>query len=125
MPLKNFAALGEALAQDSSLAVIYVDREGKVRSWSAGAEALFGHEATDALGRDAEIIIPQVHRDGPHAGLPRAVRSDWRGSGGWDPIEPMHCSGELVAAEVFLAPVKSAEGEMSGVLALFRRAVAI
>ena len=120
MPFQNFAALGEALSQDSSLAVIFVDREGIVRSWNAGAAALFGHPPTDALGRDAEIIIPQVHRSGHHAGLRRAVKSDWRGSGGWDPIEPMHRSGELVAAEVFLAPLKTAEGDMSGVLALFR-----
>ncbi len=45
-----------ANAQD---AIIYADRDGIIRLWNSGAEAMFGYRAEEALGQTLDIIIPE------------------------------------------------------------------
>jgi len=40
-------------------AVLFCDREGLVRYWNRGAEAMFGFSPEEALGRSMDIIIPE------------------------------------------------------------------
>ncbi len=39
-------------------AVIVVDTRGVIRQWNAGAEALFGHRADEALDQSLDLIVP-------------------------------------------------------------------
>jgi len=41
-------------------AVIYADRSGKIQLWNRAAAAVFGYEATEALGNSIDIIIPRT-----------------------------------------------------------------
>ena len=41
-------------AQD---AIIFADRDGVIRLWNAGAEAIFGYRAEEAVGRILDLII--------------------------------------------------------------------
>lgn len=120
MPSDVFSALGAALAHDIDTAAIFADGQGYVRFWNDGASALFGHAAEGALGRRVDLIVTREHREAHWIGFERAVRSPWRGSAAWDPIEALHANGDPVALEVFLLPVGRTEGRLSGVLALFR-----
>jgi PAS domain S-box-containing protein len=43
-------------------AVLFADREGKIRYWNAGAEDVFGWSAAEALGRSMDLIIPERQR---------------------------------------------------------------
>ncbi len=43
-------------------AVIFADREGIIRFWNPGAEALFGYAAEEALGQSLDIVIPEPLR---------------------------------------------------------------
>jgi len=53
-------------------AVIMMDEQGRVTSWNARAEALFGWSRDEAVGRIlAEMIIPPRHREAHTAGLKR------------------------------------------------------
>jgi len=113
-------ALSSAIAPNSRLAAIFVDAGGTIRSWNRGAEVLFGHTAAEAIGRRADLIVPEPLRDAHWSGFDRAVRSSWRGSAGWDPIAPQHRNGEPVAVEVLLLPIARTENALQGVLALFR-----
>lgn len=49
-------------------AIIFADREGIIRLWNSGAEAIFGYSEIEAIGQDIEIIIPEKlierHRQG-------------------------------------------------------------
>ncbi len=54
--------LCESILEQISIAIIFGDREGIVRLWNAGAEAMFGWSADEALGKSMEIIIPEKHR---------------------------------------------------------------
>lgn len=113
-------ALSSALAPNSRLAAIFVDAGGTVRTWNRGAEILFGHTAAEAIGRRADLIVPEALRDAHWSGFNRAVRSSRRGSAEWGPVEPQHRNGEPVAVEVFLLPIPQTENMLLGVLALFR-----
>ncbi len=57
-----------ALLQSMPDAVVYADAEGVIRFWNEGAERMFGHAGSDALGQSLDIIIPvslrQRHWDG-------------------------------------------------------------
>lgn len=65
------------LLLDAALdAVITMDHRGVVRSWNKHAEALFGHSAACAVGRDlASLIIPPALRQQHNEGMQRALES--------------------------------------------------
>ena len=42
--------------------VVYSDREGVIRLWNRGAEAIFGYRREDALGQTLDLIIPERWR---------------------------------------------------------------
>jgi len=54
--------LCEGIVEQVPLAIIFGDREGIVRLWNKGAEAMFGWTAEEALGKSMELIIPEKHR---------------------------------------------------------------
>jgi PAS domain S-box-containing protein len=43
-------------------AVVYSDREGIIRLWNRGAEAIFGYGQEHALGHTLDLIIPERWR---------------------------------------------------------------
>ena len=51
------ARLAHPMAMADEL--IFADREGVIRRWSASAEALFGYRAEEAVGKSLDLIIPQ------------------------------------------------------------------
>lgn len=50
------------IVEQSPIAFLYVDHEGVIRLWNAGAEQMFGHTEAEALGRSMDMIIPEKHR---------------------------------------------------------------
>jgi PAS domain S-box-containing protein len=50
------------IIDQTSLAVIFGDREGIIRLWNSGAEAMFGYSAQEAIGQSMDIIVPEKHR---------------------------------------------------------------
>ena len=55
-------SLCESIVGQTSIAIIFGDREGVVRLWNAGAEAMFGWSAAEVLGKPMDMIIPEKHR---------------------------------------------------------------
>ena len=54
--------LCDGIVEQIPLAIIFGDREGLVRLWNAGAEAMFGWSGDEALGKSMDMIIPEKHR---------------------------------------------------------------
>ena len=65
----------ERMLSRSATAAICAGPDNRIVSWNSAAEALFGHLASDAIGRPLSIIIPERFRPSHEAGLARAVRS--------------------------------------------------
>lgn len=55
--------------------VVVADVGGRIVSWDAGAEALFGHAAADAIGRTLDLIVPEDLREQHWTGFHRAMAS--------------------------------------------------
>ena len=52
----------QGVAQFAGAGVITIDHDGVVRSFSGGAEQLFGHLASDVIGRNVTMLMPEVFR---------------------------------------------------------------
>ena len=113
--------LPDLLAADTHIAVILADAAGAIRAWNRGAEVLFGHPAEIALTRRVDLVVPADYRDMHWAGFNRAMGSRWRGHDSWGDIDGLHRDGNLVALQVLLTPMRSGDGLVGGVLAMFRR----
>jgi PAS domain S-box-containing protein len=51
--------LYKSIVENAPDAMIFADREGIIRLWNSGAEAMFGYTAQEALGQTLDIIIPE------------------------------------------------------------------
>src|SRR4051794_31514512 len=57
-------------------AVVTMDADGRVVGWNHAAEAIFGHAAAEAMGRDmAEVIVPPRLRSAHRQGLARFLQT--------------------------------------------------
>jgi two-component system, LuxR family, sensor kinase FixL len=52
-------------------AMIVIDEHGKVQSFSAAAERLFGHNAAAAIGKNVRMLMPEPYREGHDGYLAR------------------------------------------------------
>ncbi|MBI4298695.1 MAG: PAS domain S-box protein [Chloroflexi bacterium] len=43
-------------------AIIVADKNGVIRLWNSGAEAIFGYDASEAIGQTLDLIIPERFR---------------------------------------------------------------
>lgn len=50
------------IVEDMAEAVVFSDRDGMIRLWNRGAEAIFGYTAEEALGRSLDLIVPERWR---------------------------------------------------------------
>ena len=48
-----------AIVESSQDAILSRDLEGRVRSWNAGAERLFGYTAAEVIGKDLTMVPPE------------------------------------------------------------------
>lgn len=60
----------------SDQALVMADKEGVIRLWSSGAEALFGHNAASAIGQTLDLIIPPEYREHHWRGFRAAMHGD-------------------------------------------------
>jgi PAS domain S-box-containing protein len=58
MPTLSPESLAAHIVAGAPEAIIFADRDGTVRVWNAGAEAIFGWTAAEAIGRSMDLIIP-------------------------------------------------------------------
>lgn len=61
------------LVAESRDAIIFSDRDGRIRLWNAGAEAMFGYPASEMEGQDLAVIIPEKLRDRHNEGYRRSM----------------------------------------------------
>jgi PAS domain S-box-containing protein len=63
----------EAIVRTAPDAIVTADADGMIVTWNPAAEAMFGHAAADAIGRELTLIVPERFHDQHRAGLARVV----------------------------------------------------
>jgi PAS domain S-box-containing protein len=102
-------------------AVIFADVAGVVRVWNAGAEALFGFSAEEALGQRLDFLIPENLRRAHWAGFDAAVAAGHTKSGpGALTTRSANKRGERLYVSLSFAVIRDDAGLVLGALALGR-----
>jgi PAS domain S-box-containing protein len=55
--------------------ILFADRDGIVRLWNLGAEAIFGYTAQEALGQNLDLIVPEKLRERHWEGYHRVMET--------------------------------------------------
>jgi len=102
-----------ALIQASPVAILMLDREGKVQLWNPAAERLFGWTAEEALGRPMPFV-PSDKREESHELQARV----WRGeSFAGVELERRRKDGTAIHVSLSAAPLYDAAGVVIGGMA--------
>ncbi|MEO8506905.1 MAG: PAS domain S-box protein [Betaproteobacteria bacterium] len=113
--------LCEALVQCAADAIIFADREGLIRLWSAGSEAIFGYAADEVIGKSLDIIIPERLRRAHWDGYDRALAAGHTLHGRRAlPTRSMRKNGDTLYVELSFSVVKDAQGTVIGAMAIGR-----
>ncbi|MDQ0028515.1 PAS domain S-box protein [Arthrobacter bambusae] len=96
-----------AIVNSSSDAIVGVSPGGVITSWNPGAERLYGYPAAEAIGRDAQFIIPDRLRDTEEAllaavmkgGAPRSLET-----------ERVRKDGSVVPVSLTVSPINGENG---------------
>jgi PAS domain S-box-containing protein len=114
--------IGEAILASGSDAIVASDRDGIIRSWNPGAERIFGHPAAEALGQSLDIIIPERLRARHWEGYRQVMAGGQSRYGAGDllSVPALRQDGSQISVEFTIAPARSAEGEIVGLVAVMR-----
>jgi len=117
------ASLSTAILDQSADAIVYADREGRIRFWNRAAERLFGLTADQALGQSLDVIIPERLRAGHWAGYDKAMASGTTVHSGRAMLtKALHPSGEAIYVEMSFAVVDDPSTGTRGSVAVARAA---
>ena len=123
MSTLDTSALAGAILDQMADAMIYADREGKIRLWNRAAVTLFGYEAAEALGNSIDIIVPERLREPHWRGFDAAMASGaLKLSGRPTLTRAQHKDGSRLYIEMSFALVKEADGQAIGSVAVARLA---
>jgi PAS domain S-box-containing protein len=102
-------ALLAAIVASSDDAIVSKTLEGRILSWNAGAERIFGYSAAEAVGQPITLIIPP-ERAGEEPGLLERLRRGER----VDHFETIRLTkdGRRIHISLTVSPVRNADGEI-------------
>ena len=101
-------------------ALVLADPSGVIRVWSAGAEALFGHRAEDAIGQTLDLVVPPDYRQRHWAGYGAAMAAnDGDIDHGSFNVPALHRDGTVMRIEVRLHVVHDSRNRVTGAMAVF------
>ncbi len=107
----------QRLIESSGDAIITTDPDGRITSWNAGAQAIYGWSPEEAIGR----VLPMVPPD--HMDEARRMLDQLFGRG--EPLpnhetERLRNDGRRIAVMVTGSPIRDAAGEIAGILGISR-----
>jgi PAS domain S-box-containing protein len=118
------AEIAQTALAPGPYAVVSADRDGIIRDWNAVAESIFGHAASEAIGRSLDLIIPEEERADHWRNYRRAMASgilNYRPDHVLD-VEGLRRNGERVSLDVALIPERDPSGHLVGITAVIREA---
>ena len=107
------------IVENSPMAILFADREGKIRLWNSGAETIFGYTEKEALGQSLDLIVPERQRQRHWEGWDTVMASGVT-KYGRDPlaVPAMRKDGSRISIEFNVVLVRADGGELAGVAAM-------
>lgn len=119
--MSNQSELDAKIAEDVADALIYSDRSGTIMRWNGASTALFGFSATEALGQNLDLIIPEHLRAAHWKGFEAALASGATKLAGKPTLtRALHKSGRKLYIEMTFALVRDFGGNVLGSVAMAR-----
>jgi len=113
--------LSEWIIEQTSDALIYASRDGKIERWNEAATHLFGFAKDEAIGQSLDIIIPERLRDAHWKGFDAAIASGNTRLGGHPTLtRAVRNDGQKLYVEMSFALVKDDAGQIVGSVAMAR-----
>jgi PAS domain S-box-containing protein len=102
-------ALLAAIVASSDDAIVSTTLAGRILTWNAGAERLFGYSAAEAIGQPITLLIPEERHDEEPALLGRIRRGERI-----EHFETVRVAkdGRRIAVSLTVSPVRDANGEI-------------
>jgi PAS domain S-box-containing protein len=109
----------QRIVEDSPIAILFADRDGKIRFWNAGAEATFGYTPDEALGQSLDLIVPEKQRARHWEGWERVMASGVT-KYGRDPlaVPALRKDGSRISIEFNIVLLRAPTGELLGAAAM-------
>lgn len=106
-------------------ALVYADKQGVIRAWNAGAEAVFGFSAAEALGQSLDLIVPERLRAAHWLGFDRAMARGTTSHGAEvRTTRGTHKDGRKLYVDMSFGVVRGEDGAALGSVAMARDATA-
>jgi PAS domain S-box-containing protein len=105
-----------AIVSSSADAMISYSRNGRIRSWNSGAEALFGYSEEEALAADYRLLVPEDAGEGQGASFERALAGE---AVQFDTIR-IGKGGRRIAVAITASRMLARDGSVLGVAAVMR-----
>ncbi len=103
------------------MAIIFADREGVIRLWNSGAEAMFGYHAQEVLGQTMDFLIPERHRARHWQGYRRTMETGLTKYGRQVLAVPAIAKGgRRISIEFNIALLRAPTGEILGAAAMIQ-----
>ena len=109
------------IVENSPMAILFADREGKIRLWNSGAETVFGYTAKEALGQSLDLIVPERQRQRHWEGWDKVMASGVTKYGRDQLAVPaMRKDGSRISIEFNVVLVRADSGDLAGVAAMVK-----
>jgi PAS domain S-box-containing protein len=109
------------IVEDSQDAIICADRDGKIRLWNAGAEAMFGYQAREVLGQSLDRLIPEKLQPRHDEGYRRVMDTGVTRYGKELLAVPgLRKDGSRISLEFTLTLIRGEDGRVLGAAAIIR-----
>ena len=109
------------IVEKAADAIIFADKEGIIRLWNSGAEAIFGYSKEEALGETLDLIIPEKLRERHWEGYRNVMATGVTKYGsGVLAVPAIRGDGSRISVEFTIILLKDSAGEPLGTAALIR-----
>ena len=113
--------LMEQVLDNAPDAILVADKEGLIRYWNNGAEALFGQTATEAVGQSLDLIIPENLRGRHWEGYERVMATgETKYKTGLLAAPGQRKDGSRISLEFSMVLLRDDAGVLQGVASIMR-----
>ncbi|HJY88596.1 MAG TPA: PAS domain S-box protein [Candidatus Acidoferrales bacterium] len=113
--------LCQSIVEQTQFAVIFSDRDGVIHFWNAGAKAMFGYTAGEAVGQSLDLIVPERHRARHWEGYRRVMAAGVTKYGREMLAVPaVRKDGTRISIEFTIVLLRAPSGELLGAAAIMQ-----